>query len=218
VYIETSVWGMTLPNQPRALRQPTQQFLRQCRAGHFRPCISTVVFDEIALAPASALARMLREVDALAPETLQLTDESEQLAEAYLRAGVIPAKKRDDARHVAIATVAGLEIVVSWNHRHLDQRAQMVPFQRREPPGRLRAGLDNLDTVRGHAMKAKYETLDEYLDDLDAIKAAIAEKTDSMTPEQVQAYFAGAEQRLRELAGQKPRPRRHGRKATPAKP
>ena len=62
---------------------------------------------------------MLREVDALAPEALPVSDASERLAEAYLRAGVIPAKKRDDARHVAIATVAGLEIVVSWNHRHL---------------------------------------------------------------------------------------------------
>ena len=41
------------------------------------------------------------------------------MAEPYLQAGVIPAKKRDDARHVAIATVAGLEIVVRWNHRHL---------------------------------------------------------------------------------------------------
>ena len=67
-------------------------------------------------------------------------------------------------------------------------------------------------------MKAKYDTLDEYLDDLDAIKAEIAEKTAGMTPDQVQAYFAGAEQRLRQLAGKKTRARRGGRKATPAKP
>ena len=67
-------------------------------------------------------------------------------------------------------------------------------------------------------MTTKYETLDEYLDDLDAIKAEIAAKTASMTPNQVQAYFAGAEQRLRQLAGKKTRTRRHGRKATPAKP
>jgi len=87
--------------------------------GFFRPYISTVVLEEIGLAPASAAARMVRGINSLAPTILELSDNSENLAEAYLHAGIIPAKKRDDARHVAIATVAGLEIVVSWNHRHL---------------------------------------------------------------------------------------------------
>ncbi len=41
-------------------------------------------------------------------------------------------------------------------------------------------------------MKAKYETLDEYLDDLDAIKEKVAEKTRGMTTAQVKGYFAGA--------------------------
>ena len=55
----------------------------------------------------------------MSPVELEPSPESEQLADEYIRAGVIPAKKRDDARHVAIATTAGLERVVSWNHRHL---------------------------------------------------------------------------------------------------
>ena len=62
-------------------------------------------------------------------------------------------------------------------------------------------------------MKAKYETLDEYLDDLDAIKEKIAEKTCAMTAKQVKEYFAGSARRLRELTGQKlrvRRPRRSG--------
>jgi hypothetical protein len=119
VYVETSVWGMTLPNQPRALREPTLQFLRQCRSGVFAPYISTVVLEEIGSASASAAERMVGEINTLAPPILPLDDVSERLADAYLEAGVIPAKKRDDARHVAIATVAALELVVSWNHRHL---------------------------------------------------------------------------------------------------
>jgi hypothetical protein len=43
VYIETSVWGMTLDDQPRALRETTRQFLRQCSSGLFVTYISTVV-------------------------------------------------------------------------------------------------------------------------------------------------------------------------------
>jgi hypothetical protein len=52
-------------------------------------------------------------------------------------------------------------------------------------------------------MKRKYETLDEYLDDLDAIKEKVADKTRGMTTKQVIAYFAGAARRLRKLTGQK---------------
>jgi hypothetical protein len=128
VYVETSVWGMTLVNQPRALRQPTKEFLRQCTLSLFLPYISTVVLEEVAMAPAAAASRMMREINKLAPPALKLSEESEQLAEAYLRAGVIPAKKLDDARHVAIATVAGLEIVVSWNHRHLANERKSILF------------------------------------------------------------------------------------------
>ena len=66
-------------------------------------------------------------------------------------------------------------------------------------------------------MNANYETLDEYLDDLDAIKEKVAEKTRGMTAKQVQAYFAGSAQRLRQLTGLKLRVRRPGRKVSTAK-
>jgi hypothetical protein len=128
VYIETSVWGMMLENQPRALREPTKRFLRQCVSGLFVPYVSTVVLLEIALAEPAAAERMVREINKLSPNALEPTEESEELAEAYLRAGVIPAKKREDARHVAIATVAGLEIVVSWNHRHMANERKRTLF------------------------------------------------------------------------------------------
>jgi hypothetical protein len=128
VYVETSVWGMTLDDQPRALRQPTNEFLRQCALGLFVPSISTVVLEEIGLAPAAAAERMVRQINTLAPRILKVSDESEDLADAYLQAGIIPAKKRDDARHVAIATVAGLDIVVSWNHRHLANERRWALF------------------------------------------------------------------------------------------
>ncbi len=127
VYIETSVWGMTLGDQPRALREPTNQFLRMCGEGLLVPYISTVVLKEIAQAESSAATSMMRIISQLVPVTLEPSDQSERLADAYLDAGIIAPKKRDDARHVAIATVAELAIVVSWNHRHLanDRKSEL---------------------------------------------------------------------------------------------
>jgi hypothetical protein len=67
-------------------------------------------------------------------------------------------------------------------------------------------------------MNVKYETLDEYLDALDAIKEKVAKETQGMTAKQVKAYFARAAQGLQQATGQKPRVRRDTRKASTAKP
>jgi hypothetical protein len=66
-------------------------------------------------------------------------------------------------------------------------------------------------------MKLKYETLDEYLDDLDAIKEKVAKQTEGMTAKQVKAYFARAKRKLEKVAGQKLRLRRDKSRNTTAK-
>ena len=38
----------------------------------------------------------------------------EALAQAYIDAGILPAKKDDDSRHVASATLGGADVLVSW--------------------------------------------------------------------------------------------------------
>jgi hypothetical protein len=67
-------------------------------------------------------------------------------------------------------------------------------------------------------MKAKYETLDQYLDDLDALKEKVADNTRGMTAKEVKAYFAQSARRLREVTGLKLRLRRTARKPRAAKP
>jgi glycine cleavage system protein P-like pyridoxal-binding family len=66
-------------------------------------------------------------------------------------------------------------------------------------------------------MKTTYETLDDYLDALDAIKEQVAEETQGMTAKQVKAYFARAPQTLEQTTGQRLRVRRGGRKGSTAK-
>jgi hypothetical protein len=63
-------------------------------------------------------------------------------------------------------------------------------------------------------MKPQHNTLDDYLDDLDAIKEKVADKTRGMTTKQVIAYFARSARRAHELTGQKVRVRRAKRKGS----
>jgi hypothetical protein len=41
------------------------------------------------------------------------------LVEMYIKSGVIPRKKLDDALHIAIATVKQMDMLLSWNYKHL---------------------------------------------------------------------------------------------------
>jgi hypothetical protein len=62
------------------------------------------------------------------PHRLDLDEESSTLADAYVEHGVLTAGHLVDARHVAIATVAGVDALVSWNYRHLVNRRRREAF------------------------------------------------------------------------------------------
>jgi hypothetical protein len=66
-------------------------------------------------------------------------------------------------------------------------------------------------------MKPKYETLDDYLDELDAIKEKVADNTRGMITRQVIAYFAQSARRVHEVTGQKLRVRPSKRTASTGK-
>lgn len=50
---------------------------------------------------------------------LRSDEQSDELAEKYMNKGIFPVKKRDDAHHIAIATVHNIDYIVSWNYRHM---------------------------------------------------------------------------------------------------
>ena len=52
-------------------------------------------------------------------ESLPLTAEVKVLAERYLQEKIIPEKERNDAIHIAVASVYNLDAIVSWNFEHM---------------------------------------------------------------------------------------------------
>jgi len=57
-------------------------------------------------------------------QRVAITDEVRTLADAYFTAGALGRANADDALHVAAATVARADVIVSWNFKHI------VNFQR----------------------------------------------------------------------------------------
>ena len=87
--------------------------------------VSAIVLDETALAP-QPVGDLLDEMLAVA-EIAEITDQALALQQAYLDQGIVTAKSADDALHVALATVAGCKLIVSWNFQHI-VHYQKVPL------------------------------------------------------------------------------------------
>lgn len=52
-------------------------------------------------------------------EVLVETEESIALPQKYLNAGILSNTFEGDARHVSIATTSNVDMIVSWNFKHL---------------------------------------------------------------------------------------------------
>jgi predicted nucleic acid-binding protein len=115
LYLDTSIIGGCFDEE---FRTATRELFRQADLGLYQLFVSAVTENEIQNAP-SEIKEFFTETFAEADQILPLTGESEKLARAYVAAGVVSPKYVDDARHVAIATVEQVGLIVSWNFKHL---------------------------------------------------------------------------------------------------
>jgi len=114
VYADTSVYGGVFDEE---FAEPSRLFFDEVRAGRFRLVISPLVGDELKDAPERVQA-LLASVRAGA-EVAEVTEDVVRLQQAYLTARIVGAKWETDALHVAIATVSGCAVIVSWNFKHV---------------------------------------------------------------------------------------------------
>ncbi|MCL4504815.1 MAG: type II toxin-antitoxin system VapC family toxin [Chloroflexi bacterium] len=114
VYADTSVFGGVYDEE---FQQPSQTFFAQVKSGQFVLVTSAVVQAEMIAAPPT-VRRFFEEMLSLA-EVTDITVSALELRDAYLQAKIVTPKYSDDALHVALATVAGCALIVSWNFQHI---------------------------------------------------------------------------------------------------
>ena len=115
VYTDTSVIGGCFDPE---FETWSNGLFQDFRLGRFVPVVSAVVAVEVEDAPEEVRAAY-DELVALGAEVLLVTGEALDLAEAYLARGVLTPKFYDDATHIALATLAEVDLLVSWNFRHI---------------------------------------------------------------------------------------------------
>ena len=115
IYTDTSVIGGC---EDEEFRLHSRRLIDAFVRGDLRLVLSELTLRELESAPAA-----VREVLAAVPdghiEVVRLTPAADELARNYLAEGLLTANMLADAQHIAMATVANVDALVSWNFRHV---------------------------------------------------------------------------------------------------
>jgi hypothetical protein len=103
-----------------ANQQVTQEWW-QNRRPKFDIYISQLVAQEINVGDAEAISkRQQARADCI---YLDITPEAVNLAEKLIERNAIPRPAAEDGLHIAIATVSGLDYLLTWNFKHIANAA-----------------------------------------------------------------------------------------------
>ena len=115
IYVDTSVIGGCLDPE---FQKWSKQLIKEFHLGIFRLVVSSLTEAEINRAP-DEIQRVYLDILESGAEFIEITPEAVELAEKYLKHKIIPANYRNDAIHIALATINQVDILVSWNFQHI---------------------------------------------------------------------------------------------------
>lgn len=121
VYIESTIPSYATARPARDLLQAARQQLTrdwwEMKREGYELFISQIVLDEIGLGDVEMARQRLNLTAGLT--VLDVTPGTEALAETILQSGLLPPNANSDAAHIALATVHKMDILLTWNCRHI---------------------------------------------------------------------------------------------------
>jgi len=115
IYVDTSVIGGCFdPEFSAASRKLFDEF----RTGKHLLIVSEITVAELERAP-EVVREILASVPAENKRTIEPPAETDRLATLYLASGVLPKWCWTDAQHIAAATLSDVDVLVSWNFKHI---------------------------------------------------------------------------------------------------
>lgn len=115
IYVDTSVLGGCFDPE---FAEWSNRLLHRFRRGAFAAVLSAVTAAEVEQAP-EAVRRIYDEFVAMGSEVLLVSSEAMDLLAAYEGRRILQPTFRNDMLHIAVATVAEADVLVSWNFRHI---------------------------------------------------------------------------------------------------
>jgi hypothetical protein len=113
IYIENSVIGGYFDT---VFEEATRKLFEKFRNGEYLAIISTHTFGELY---DGAPENVINNLKSIFYEQIDVTDEMLNLTQKYMDEKIVGDNYRSDALHIAIATISGVDVLVSWNFKHI---------------------------------------------------------------------------------------------------
>jgi len=115
VYLDTSVFGGYYDTE---FEEDTHQLFEKIKLRQFHIVYSNTTEDELLEAP-EKVQELLSGMDDALKTRVELNEESVNLADTYLAEKVVGKTSRTDCFHIAMATINAVDILISWNFKHI---------------------------------------------------------------------------------------------------
>lgn len=121
IYLDTSVINFAISEREfeKTEKEETNKLLLKIKKGEIIGIISSLVLEEISAASEPKRSVLKSVIKGINLDVVELDDEIEELADKYIKNGIIPAAHKEDALHIAAAVISNAEVIVSWNFEHM---------------------------------------------------------------------------------------------------
>lgn len=119
LYLETTAFNYYFDERPG--HDDVVKLFEEIRAGKHEAFTSGYAIEEMDVAPEPKRSNMLALITEYGITVLDTTDESDNLAALYISAKVIPERFEYDSAHIAVASINGLDCIVSYNFKHINR-------------------------------------------------------------------------------------------------
>ena len=118
IYVETSVIS-AYHFAPRLIVVATRRFFEKAVKEEYELFTSDVTIAELEKADREVREKSLKVIEIFKVKVVSIAVEAKDLADKYVKRGVIPARYRPDAEHIAVASVMDFDVLTSWNLAHI---------------------------------------------------------------------------------------------------
>ena len=115
IYIDTSIVGGFYDEE---FKEATQALFQRLEHGEIIFVISDLLNLELIDAPKN-VRELLLKYSADKFENIILSEEAIKLADTYIIEKVVGKTSLEDCRHIALATINRVDVLVSWNFKHI---------------------------------------------------------------------------------------------------
>lgn len=115
VYIDTSVIGGCFDDE---FSEFSNILFEEFKSGNKIAVISNITILELENAPDN-VKNKLNEIPEQFIEKVSLSLEADELSKKYISENVISINFIEDARHIAISTIEKVDVLASWNFKHI---------------------------------------------------------------------------------------------------